>query len=74
MTIGTWQPIKTAPKDGTRILLFWPYWRKRHAVIGFYDRDSVANNKWEADCALDEGPLPTHWMPLPDPPKDVFGE
>lgn len=53
-----WQPIKTAPKDGTEVLVyaggfFVAYWNGRSWDDGdFYDHiDDV-----------------THWMPLPDPP------
>jgi hypothetical protein len=60
-----WQPIETAPKDGTRVLLYWPHWCEE-AITGKWSK----RNQWESTvvCA-DCGPDPTHWMPLPAPPK-----
>lgn len=56
----SWQPIETAPKDGTfvlavtesgyRVIVQWcadKFWR------------SNVPHAWE----------PTHWMPLPEPPQ-----
>lgn len=69
-----WQPIETAPKDGTAIWLFeatdWP-------VCGVYRVISGEDFHWEgwlyADELLSEvkpdGLTPTHWMPLPEPPN-----
>lgn len=68
-----WQPINTAPKDGTEI----DVWCK---VCGRVP-DAVFNtkkNRWEyvgldmfdeMDWIELEYP-PTHWMPLPPPPKE----
>lgn len=67
-----WQPIETAPKDETHILLWRPNGNSRHLpVIGFY---SSWNRWWttgEVDRFHDHVPLwaPTHWMPLPAPPE-----
>lgn len=86
-----WQPIETAPKDGSEVLGFghyqWgrisdQYWfdyTKKHGTVG-----PVVMRWWEDDC-IDEpfssgwetvtknpyrdGVIPTHWMPLPEPPK-----
>jgi len=61
-----WQPIETAPKDDkVMVLLYWPHWCSRRAIIGYW-----ANGYgWCADEALsDQGIDPTHWMPLPQPP------
>jgi hypothetical protein len=69
----TWQPIKTAPKDGQSILAFFPQigvWCVSWSVDVFDDGIwSVSDNK------TDDRPLrgwsedPTHWMPLPPPPE-----
>jgi hypothetical protein len=58
-----WQPISTAPKDGTRIMLWLdgPI-RAPKAVFGRLDKGG-----W-----VTEGSglaKPTHWMPVPEPPK-----
>lgn len=66
-----WQPIDTAPKDGTVIL------------VGVWeiapDMASAAwNGKFWSMNYMDEGEFigsgeafhnPTHWQPLPEPPK-----
>jgi len=60
-----WQPISSAPKDGTEIL--------------GYDGVTMENIKWrlglwvtswghDEQYSLDGEP--THWMPLPPPPKE----
>lgn len=59
-----WQPIETAPKDGTEILVF-----DAGAIfisLWFTDPDRGEQGWW--DNGIVEPP-PTHWMPLPDPPK-----
>lgn len=71
-----WQPIETAPKDGTVILvavfLFGPdvssakwngaYWDMRFMddYVGPYD------SQYEREFGL-----PAHWMPLPPPPENT---
>lgn len=66
-----WQLIETAPKDGSWILLWWPYWNFRVLLGRFY------RGQWEAETAISDAAdsePPTHWMPLPDPPSFEQGE
>ena len=64
-----WQPIETAPKNETRILVCATL---RGASLGS-GRD-VAIAWWDAHYEIwvtgfQNNPEPTHWMPLPEPPK-----
>lgn len=69
-----WQPIETAPKDGTRILLvderggvFIGHWSDE-ATFGRFE----TKPGWQIfDCEDDFYSwrrVPTHWRPLPAPP------
>ena len=63
-----WQPIETAPTDGTNVLLWWPFWCKNRPTIGWFGYKGI--QQWIAPEALDgDGDGPTHWMPLPSPPN-----
>lgn len=75
-----WQPIETAPRDGTEIILA--------AVIDGHVYEEPATGRWEGhiwepswqcNAVIEHqsdfgtnwhtfGPQPTHWMPLPPPP------
>lgn len=58
-----WQPIETAPKDGTPIL-GWPGTMNGYPYVVQY-----SHGLWrEADGELYHLYEPTHWMPLPEPP------
>jgi hypothetical protein len=59
-----WQPIETAPKDGTRVLLHSP---STHTYTGIVASWCLIEERWEEwgdyyPCS------PTHWMPIPEPP------
>lgn len=61
--MSEWQPIATAPKDESFVLLWWPHWSSR-AVVG-----QCRFGAWSAEhfpTSWDDEP-PTHWMPLPEP-------
>jgi len=84
--INEWQPIETAPKDGTSILLH------NNIALGIKgkkakecdDTNTVVGAWWANEGEEEEGEWicymsmvrdpncpfdPTHWMPLPNPPK-----
>ena len=60
-----WRPIETAPRTGVSLLLYQP-WRSGYdtRLIGHYANGWVIQHGelWDVE--------PTHWMPLPEPPKD----
>jgi hypothetical protein len=60
VTLQEWQPIETAPKDGTDILLMR---RGSYIRTGFWARRM---ENWSLDIAVRVDP-PTHWAPLPKP-------
>jgi len=74
--LSQWQPIETAPKDGTKFLAGrfvkkCPYdanghiavdrWHERAKGDHYNGLGSFNGNYWPA----------THWMPLPQPPEDI---
>lgn len=60
-----WQPIETAPMDGRRILTFREGFQENIAVAWY----SASTDMW-IPVYGDIWPNPTHWMPLPQPPKE----
>ena len=64
-----WQPIETAPKDGTLIVAVVNCYHtlekhtEQFAVVFFND------GNWVSEHPLSGGYDPTHWMTLPDPPQ-----
>jgi hypothetical protein len=71
--MSDWQPIETAPKDGTSVLLLELLFEdlgaqaQNYTVATFRRRDG-----WVADIEckpMSHQDKITHWMPLPDPPK-----
>ena len=64
-----WQPIETAPKDGTAILVNTGYAHDAWQYVTAHYR----NDLWVA-CCSSSIVRPTHWMPLPEPPQALNGE
>lgn len=68
--MNEWQPIETAPKDGSDLLLFvrTRHGRRETAVLpGFWMGPFWVT--FNHDGAISNSADPTHWMPLPEPPK-----
>jgi hypothetical protein len=65
-----WQPIETAPKDGTKILGYDPLAEDcvviRWTGFGDFSEEAVC---WRIQWSGQENPDCTHWIPLPEPPK-----
>jgi hypothetical protein len=68
---GQWLPIETAPRDGQKVLLWWPYWNGIYPVVGWFGRPRHSEHyQWLSDvCLSDDGPQPTRYQPLPQPPE-----
>jgi len=69
---SAWQPIETAPKDGTHIIAFRPsdpahiegmYW------ADYEDGSGSWHWSYDGDSPV-EGAQPTHWMPEPPAPAN----
>jgi hypothetical protein len=62
--MSKWQPIETAPKDGTRFLAAWPWYDETgwgYAVMHYRGGTLVVN--WD----FNEGRGATHWKPIKQP-------
>lgn len=76
MSEKEWQSIETAPKDGTPILVArqhkafgwvrgWARWEDVRGISGWISRGFFPI---PGELGLAH---PTHWMPLPEPPKEA---
>ena len=74
-----WQPIETAPKDGTRILVSYRLGvtivRQQNATDWYEEEDTPHFVEWECDdnyysSYLTSEDYPTHWRPLPPLPRE----
>lgn len=80
--MSEWQPIETAPMDGSKVLAWDQDWQLP-VVMHFTSRDYLQREYgdpdymeegWYADYSYPEPGFPespmraTHWMPLPPPP------
>lgn len=79
--LAKWQPIETAPKDGTAILVSNGHgvWIAKHKAVyqSGYNPESpwfcLMLNKDHIPGKFRAG-KPTHWMPLPDAPEAARAE
>ena len=71
--MSEWQPIETCPlpafdpekwyRNGPSVLL-WTHW----VSVGSYGYTQTGKGRWQI---VGRTVHPTHWMPLPDPPKET---
>lgn len=64
-----WQPIETAPKDGSLVLL----WAKPDEfTVGYFDSPSWKYSKTECCCCSGYCSFsPDYWAPLPKKPEET---
>jgi len=66
--MSEWKPIETAPKDGeTRVLLGRTGFAEQQAVAWW----SAISEAWVTVIGGHTFYEATHWMPLPQPPKET---
>jgi len=75
--VSKWQPIETAPKDGTPILACCGGYDEEHSrgswpmtvYYGTYHPNSPGKKEWR-DHSGHKRPYLEYWMPLPPTPED----
>lgn len=77
----TWQPIDTAPKDrdiivcgrydGPCVVRWNEYTRRWRGVFQGFPAIQGQGDTWTE--YHETGPV-THWMPMPNPPKDLYND
>ena len=77
LLVPEWQPIETAPRDGTNVLLYATVPPTAMLAMdgpvimsGYFDS---MDDAWCSTLATFFGPFvnPTNWMPLPTPPGEM---
>jgi hypothetical protein len=76
-----WQPIETAPKDETSVLILTMEYKKRVVTEAYFQKDEdeeyvddggywvpVTLSIHGCGCCRGSYPKPTHWVPLLDLP------
>ena len=70
-----WQPIETAPKDGTRVIVtgwnFGVVGSDRHIATAVWLEDRQEWSEVEEEGDLSTLAYLTHWMPLPPAPTQL---
>lgn len=65
--MADWQPIETAPRDGTEFIACWQPEGYDYQLV---NADTYWWGRGECFISHEAGRIePTHWMPLPAPPK-----
>lgn len=83
---SAWQPIATAPRDGTDIIVGYDFASIWVVHVAFWNDQNSYGEKlpegheeigwWSyiensvTQTLLANSNMPTHWMPLPTPPND----
>lgn len=63
-----WQPIESAPKDGSRVIIYDPDIPSEKGIVTEALFDSWRET-WTDTVETYLRYNPTHWMPLPEPPQ-----
>ena len=67
--MSEWQPIETAPTErsetGDNVLLWIVEYGDVGIIMGYWDGRGWSDSHGHGSNDL----KPTHWMPLPEPPK-----
>lgn len=68
--MSNWQPIETAPKDWSDIILWCDNADDGDDVPheGFFSCEDGGTGQWHFSYGNQPPCEPTHWQPLPDPP------
>ena len=69
MSESKWQPIETAPKDGTKIVIAE---FDEHEKRWLFRTDHWRKYLMDFDEGWGGLMVPTHWMPLPPLPEEVL--
>lgn len=69
--MNEWQPIETAPRDGSRVLVWSKHYIWNGVYTAYWGRNGELNPfSWiGGHCRVSHIDHPTHWMPLPEPPS-----
>ncbi len=72
--MSNWQPIETAPKDGSKVDLWVIFENGGHRVTDAYwtgndRRGWMLGSDGYTQHQYTTRPVVTHWMPIPEAPK-----
>lgn len=70
--VDEWRTMDSAPRDGTRILAYFPF-KQGIVVIIRWTANNYSGIDWTTDnkeSATMNWDMPTHWMPITPPKKE----